>query len=119
MFSYLVLISPMVPTQVRSVVEVDTLKTNLIYSYTTGINNKLVKTPTVDFRCVVYRFPCLGKFIKFFQYSRKKHGELERLNVAEEIFLTPSSLSCLMIKKVLVFSLYLVELMNDLNYNYF
>ena len=31
----------MVPTQVRCVVEVDSLKTNLINSYTTGINNKL------------------------------------------------------------------------------
>ena len=30
MFSYLVLISPMVPTQVKCVVEVDTLKTNLL-----------------------------------------------------------------------------------------
>ena len=115
MFSYLVLISPIVPKQVRCVVEVDTLKTNLIYSYTTGINNKLVKTPTVNFSCVAYLFPCSGKFI--FQYSRKKHGELERLNVVKDCFETfvselPNN------KEGTRFSLYLVELMN-LNYNYF
>ena len=103
------------PKQVRCVVEVDTLKTNLIYSYTTGINNKPVKTPTVDFSCVAYRFPCSGKFI--FQYSRKKHGELERLNVVKDFFETfvselPND------KEGTRFSLYLVELMN-LNYNYF
>ena len=44
----------MVPTQVRSVVEVDTLKTNLIYSYTTGINNK--RLPLIsDALCTGFR----------------------------------------------------------------
>ena len=52
---------------------------NLIYSYTTGINNK--RLPLIS-DAFVYRFPCSGKFINFSVFQKEiKHGELERLNV--------------------------------------
>ena len=95
----------MVPTQVRSVVEVDTLKTNLIYSYTTGINNK--RLPLISDA----GFRAQENSLNFSVFQKEiKHGELERLNVVEKIVLKPYN-----DKEGTRFSLYLVELMNDLN----
>ena len=81
---------------------------NLIYSYTTGINNK--RLPLIS-DALYTGFRAQENSLIFSVFQKEiKHGELERLNVVDKIVLKLYN-----DKEGTRFSLYLVELMNDLN----